>query len=211
MSTTGFAAGTGRVTGAEREEPAGERSSGRPPSRLREAILFMVMAAIVGAMVGGVLGVLAWRGFTVAAEERAAARVLVAIPAGTGARITSGSSEDQASGLPPSAVNLSSGDTLVLRNDDSQVHEIGGYSIAPGSVLELTVDPDDSGRFVCTFASAGTFDLDVAPPLQASTIILPATLIGLPVGAMMGLVAWFARSLGGPDEPPTRRREQQDD
>lgn len=195
----------------------------RRPSR---GLVLVVTASLAGgALFGALFGLVAWRSFVAAAEARTAARVLVAIPVGTGSLLSGASGATGASGvtgtsgeasdsgtpvLPPSAVSLAAGDTLVLRNDDTQPHEVGDYTIAPGSVLELTVGTADAGSFRCTFVQAGSFEVDVAPPLQAATLIVPAALIGLPVGGMFGLVGWFVRSLGEPDETAGGRKEGED-
>jgi hypothetical protein len=180
----------------------------------REIATFIGLALLVGAVIGGLLGFLAWRGLAAAAEARVAERVLVAIPAGTGERLATGGAAGaagasggtgdpalDAGGLPPSSLKLATGDTLVLRNDDTRAHQVGAYSIAPGAALELTVDAADSGTFRCSFNAAGSFALDVAPPLRPSTVIVPAILIGLPLGGIVGVVGWIARSIGEPAAP----------
>ncbi len=167
-------------------------------------ITFIGGALIAGAISGGLLGVIAWSAFASTAEARVAERVVVAIQAGTGDRLARGDvagSSAGAAGLPPSAVRLATGDTLVLRNDDGRAHRVGAYTIAPGAILELAVTAADSGTFQCSFNAAGRFSLDVVPPLQPATVILPAILIGLPVGGVAGLVGWIARAIGEPDVP----------
>lgn len=187
-------------------EPGTTRPGGRRPSRGLLAVVAATLAG--GALFGAAFGFVAWRTFADAAEARVAERVLVSIPAGTGSRLTGPVAPGQSpapGGLPPAAVRLTSGDTLVLRNDDTQAHQVGDYSIAPGAVLELTVGQADAGRFRCTFVQSGSFVLDVIPPLQPATLMVPAALIGMPVGGMFGLVGWFVRTLGGPDELGSRK------
>lgn len=158
----------------------------------------VVGAALAGMVVGGLLGFIAWRAVAEVAEARLAERVVVTIPAGTAARLAAGDASGGSSALAPDAVRLAAGDTLLVRNEDSVTHTVGAYSIAPGAVLELTTEPSDGGAFGCSFTAGGSFAVTVVSPLQPASVIVPAGLIGLPVGLLVGVLAVFVRSLDGP-------------
>jgi hypothetical protein len=187
----------------------GGRAVGRAAGRRTTRLPWLVAGCLAGgALIGGVLGVIAWRAVADAAADRAGQRVALTIPAGTAVRLASTDAAPGAArpgaalpgALPPAALALVAGDTLVLTNADSAVHRVGAYSIAPGATLELRVGEADGGTFACSFSSGGSFSLTVAPPIEALAVILPATLIGLPIGL---LVAASVVLVGRLEEPDT--------
>jgi len=83
----------------------------------------------------------------------------VVIPKGTGKRIASGFHLF----LIPADLQLHVGDSLVVVNDDTQVHQVGPFFVRPGETMTHTfVEP---GRFVgaCTFHPAGQVAIEVFP------------------------------------------------
>ncbi len=163
---------------------------------IRGSLRFVAGSIVGGVVVGGALGAIFW--LTTAAGVAATAgvgqRVLVPIPAGTAERIATGAAT-AAVDLPPAAVGLAEGDTLVVRNDDSVVHRVGTWWISPGAVLELPVRALDAGVFSCTFHPGGTLSLSVTRPEGPVAVILPALLLGVPFGAVFGVVGTVFRGL----------------
>lgn len=177
---------------------------------IRGSLRFVAGSIVGGVVVGGALGAIFWLTTAAGATAEAAAtgaagagqRVLVPIPAGTAERIAAGTAAS-AVDLPPAAVGLAEGDTLVVRNDDSVVHRVGTWWISPGAVLELPVRALDAGVFSCTFHPGGTLSLSVARPEGPVSVILPALLLGVPFGAVFGVVGVVFRGLD--DEPAAAR------
>lgn len=165
----------------------------------------LAVAALGGMVLGGALGFISWRAAAAAAEDRIAERVVVTIPAGTAARLASGD-PTASEALAPASVRLATGDTLLVRNEDAVTHSFGAWSIAPGAVLELAAEPSDSGAFGCSFTTGGSFAVTVVPPLTPASVMVPAGLVGLPLGMLVGVLVLFVRRLDGPDsnaEGPT--------
>lgn len=160
---------------------------------------FMLGSLVGGLLLGAILGAIFW----LVSPETApgpSQRVLVPIPAGTAARIAAGTAAT-AVDLPPATLGLSERDTLVVRNDDSVTHRVGSWWISPGAVLELPVAAITASTnvFSCTFHPGGTLELRVAKPDGPASVIVPALLVGLPTGTVIGLVGSVVRRLD--DEP----------
>ena len=106
------------------------------------------------------------------------------IPPGTAARVARG----EAATSLPSRIELRSGDRLVVRNDDSVVHQLGFSFIEPGGAQEVPfAAAAQRTQFVCTFHVAGQIDLDVAATKEPIPLFLASLVVGLPLG-----VATFA-------------------
>ena len=69
--------------------------------------------------------------------------VVFAVPPGTVARLAAGESLQ----VLPQTIMLKRNDTLVIRNDDTELVQIGPFPVAPGQ------------RFVQQYVDAGTIDL----------------------------------------------------
>lgn len=69
--------------------------------------------------------------------------VAYVVPAGTAARIASGETVS----VLPSEIQLRTGDTLVVRNDDTEAVQIGPFRVDPGQ------------RLSHRYRTAGTYDL----------------------------------------------------
>lgn len=112
-----------------------------------------VLLAVVGYVVAG--------GSTGSSSESADAPSSygVVIPSGTGKRIASGFHLY----LIPENLQMHVGDTLVVVNEDTMVHEVGPFFVRPGETMRHTfVEP---GKYIgaCTFHPAGEVSIEVFP------------------------------------------------
>ncbi len=174
----------------EDRPPIEDRPMARLAGRLGDRralgpVLRRLLAATAGGLGVGFILSLAWIAGTGGFDRRGPEVVLVAIPAGTAERIARGESTSPI----PANLRLRSGDTLVVRNDDTVGHAFGGYTIAPGTILSLSIEPADRGRFVCSFHPSGTLALDVSEPPSPGGIALTSLLIGLPLGLLLGALS----------------------
>jgi plastocyanin len=83
----------------------------------------------------------------------------VVIPKGLGKRIASGYHYF----LIPEDLQLHVGDSLVVVNDDTQVHEVGPFFVRPGETLTHTFT--EPGTFIgaCTFHPVGQVKIEIFP------------------------------------------------
>ena len=83
----------------------------------------------------------------------------VVIPKGTGKRIRSGFHLF----LIPENLQLHVGDSLVVVNEDTQVHEVGPFFVRPGETMVQTFT--ETGKFIgaCTFHPVGEVSIEVFP------------------------------------------------
>lgn len=95
-------------------------------------------------------------GLVFASERGAPREVAYVVPAGTAARIAAG----DAVNVLPAVIELRSGDTLVIRNDDSAPVQVGPYLVDPGQ------------RLSHQYRSAGTYDLVCSVHPQGSLLIV---------------------------------------
>lgn len=87
--------------------------------------------------VGALLAVLIW----LVAVEGGRDEVRIRIPAGTGRQLEAGNDP----GIVAGEIRLDVGDTLVVENDDDQLHVLGSLTVAPGQTRRL--DYEEAGRF----------------------------------------------------------------
>jgi plastocyanin len=121
--------------------------------------LALVLAVVAYVVAGGSTG-------SSTAAEDAPSSYGVVIPSGTGKRIASGFHLY----LIPEDLQLHVGDTLVVVNDDTQVHEVGPFFVRPGETMRHTFT--EPGKYIgaCTFHPAGEVSIEVFPvgtPIKA--------------------------------------------
>lgn len=131
--------------------------------------------------VGAVLSTAAWLALS-DGPVRAADAVELLIPAGTAEAVERGA-------VPPALpadLRFVQGDTLVLKNEDTVEHRIGGYAVAPGTTLRVPLDQPSSFSLFCSFHPQGSIGLDVRPHTSPLMILWPTLLIGIPFGLVAG-------------------------
>lgn len=103
------------------------------------------------------------------------------IPAGTGDEIARGGNPLELH----STWSYYTGDVLMIDNQDTVSHQIGPWSIAPGSVFAVELQPEVGGSFACSLLPAGQISLDVQPRGYDWRLTMFPTLL---LGPALGLV-----------------------
>jgi len=122
---------------------------------------------------------------------RAPEAVELLIPAGTAEAIERGA----AVSAVPANLRFVQGDTLVLRNQDSVPHNVGSFSVGPGTTLRMPLDKATSSSLFCSFHPAGSIGLDVRPHTSPLMVLWPTLMIGIPLGLVSTVVFEIARRL----------------
>lgn len=157
-------------------------------------IVRWVLSLSAGILFAGGISLATWLAFSAPGGPD---EIAITIPAGTAERV--------AAGAPPPSIpdrlTFAPGDTLVLRNNDGVEHRIGSYNVPAGETLSVPLQTQaGSDRFACTFHPAGAIGLDVRSPGSPLSMLLPALLLGTPLGIVIGAVWTILARLdtGGP-------------
>ncbi|HEY5982823.1 MAG TPA: hypothetical protein VIU38_05065 [Anaerolineales bacterium] len=121
-------------------------------------------------------------------ESRAPQVVELDIPPGTAGRVQAG----QADPSLPASMTFVVGDTLVVKNSDSAVHQLGPLLIPPGSTASLKLDTAQQYAATCTFQPGRYLGLDVRSPLTTETRVGGILQTGIPLGLLFVLYGVFA-------------------
>jgi hypothetical protein len=117
--------------------------------------------------------------------------VEVRIPPGTAEAIQRGA----AVSVIPGKLRFVQGDRLVLKNEDSVPHNVGNYSVGPGTSLTMPLDTASSSSFLCSFHPQGSIALDVRGRTSPLMVLFPTIVIGLPLGLVSAGVVEVTRRL----------------
>ncbi len=143
-----------------------------------------------GVALAGGLSVASWFAFA-GGPTRAPQFVEIVIPAGAAERVAAGERPPSI----PSNFTFVVGDTLVLRNEDSVQHQIGGYTVPAGGVIQAPLRQASSQSFLCTFHPAGQVGLTVKGRSNPWSLLWPTFLLGIPLGLAFGAVATVLRRI----------------
>lgn len=124
-------------------------------------------------------------------ETRSPQIVKLTIPAGTAEKVARGESVPTL----PSTMVFVVGDTLVVKNLDSVVHQLGPLFIPSGSSASLNLDTERDYSFACSFQTSKYIGLNVRSPLTVGTRVLGVFEAGLPMGMLIALYSIFALPL----------------
>lgn len=114
------------------------------------------------------------------------------IPAGTQAAIDRGDAV-----FLPKQFSVRAGGRLRILNQDSVEHTVGNVTVPPGATAELSAPASSQGeQLTCTIHPGGYLDLQLTERPGLQTTLFPTFLLGGPVGALAGLVAWVTRKIG---------------
>jgi len=105
------------------------------------------------------------------------------IPAGTAASVAQGK---QPPALPQS-MNFVQGDTLVIKNEDTENHQLGPLWIPPGTSASLQLGTVENFIYECSFQPRKYFGINVYQPLTPSVRIEGILEAGVPVGILFSL------------------------
>ena len=124
-------------------------------------------------------------------ETRPPQVVTLDIPPGTAERVAHGES----SSTLPSSMYFVVGDTLLVHNLDSVVHQLGPLFIPSGSSATMKLETEQDYAFTCSFIPSKYIGLNVRPPLTLVTRILGILEAGLPMGILIALYSIYAMPL----------------
>lgn len=118
---------------------------------------------------------------------RSSQRIELVIPAGTAAKIARGEAQEA---IPLNMVFVS-GDTLVVKNEDSQTHSLGPLLIPAGASASLNLNQSESLALACSFQPGQYIGLDVREAVTLDTRLLGIFLAGVPLGIMLMLYSFI--------------------
>ncbi len=153
------------------------------PAVLKRIILSM----LAGLLFGVVISELTFY-YLNTGETRPPQVVILNIPPGTAERVARGES----SPTLPSSMYFVVGDTLMVHNLDSVVHQLGPLFIPSGSSATMKLETEQDYAFSCSFIPSKYIGLNVRPPLTLVTRILGILEAGLPMGILIALYSIYA-------------------
>jgi len=154
------------------------------PHRLARRIAIGMLAGLVVGIVTSEVTYFFLRG----GESRAPQVIELIIPPGTAERVKNGQQEPSL----PGAMTFVVGDTLIVRNRDAAIHQLGPLLIPAGSSASLQLGTAQTLAATCTFQPDRYFDLEVQAPLTIQTRFLGVLQAGVPAGVLVILYGVFA-------------------
>ncbi len=116
------------------------------------------------------------------------------IPAGTAEKVARGETDPTLPGTMLFVV----GDTLVVKNLDSVVHQLGPLFIPSGTAASMKLDSEQDYSYTCSFQPSKYIGLNVRPALTTGTRIVGVLEAGLPMGMLIALYSIFAMPVKKP-------------
>ncbi len=110
------------------------------------------------------------------------------IPAGTANRIAQGEGDPSV----PQSMTFVVGDTLLVKNEDAVVHQLGPLVIPSGAQASMKLDSEQSYLATCSFQPSKYLGLDVLPPVTIVTRIVGVLETGLNLGFVVTVYSLFA-------------------
>jgi hypothetical protein len=135
------------------------------------------------------------------ATSRPAQVVELVIPAGTAERVAAG----EAAPSIPDSLKLATGDTLLVRNQDTVSHQLGPMWIPAGSTGRLVFPRTVTGRYSCSFTPVRSFGIQVEQRLTLFERFVFLLVAGLPFAALFAFVSvflWFSQKSPSPPRAP---------
>jgi hypothetical protein len=176
----------GSVAGKTAHETAAPDGRLRGAWRSLKQPLLWITASVA---FGWLLAIVWWAVLSPDARDSGITDELV-IPPGTAEAIRTGTGAS----FVPGQVSLRPGSRLVVRNDDTEEHLIGNAVIPPGAVAELTA-PESGEGFYCTIHPSGFLGVDIDERPHFASTIVPALLVGLPLGIVVAGASYVGRRL----------------
>jgi hypothetical protein len=146
-------------------------------------------------LIGFVLGFLMSEGPALWVEDptsRPEQQVELIIPPGTADQVAGG----EPAPAIPDGLKLATGDTLLVRNDDSVSHQLGPMWIPAGTTARLVFPRAVSGRYSCSFTPVGSFGIQVEQRLTDFERFVYILVAGLPFAALLTVISvfvWFSQ------------------
>ncbi len=150
---------------------------------LKRIAVCMLISLVAGAAISEVTFYFLHTGQTRAPEV-----VELDIPAGTAQRIAQGE------GAPSLPTNMTFvvGDTLLVKNQDSVVHQLGPLLIPSGAQASMKLDTEQGYLVSCSFQPSKYLGLDVLAPVTLTTRIVGVLETGLNLGFLVTVYSLFA-------------------
>jgi hypothetical protein len=148
---------------------------------LRKKLLFrMLLCILFGILLAGVGSELAFRlqGENI---SRSPQTIELFIPAGTAEKVAQGES------ILPASQTFVVGDTLLVHNQDSTMHNLGPLIIPAGSSASMKLDRAGNLDYTCSFQPTKYYGIDVQSALTLSTRIEASLIAGIPLGILLGV------------------------
>ncbi|HVN15025.1 MAG TPA: hypothetical protein VMT73_04735 [Anaerolineales bacterium] len=109
--------------------------------------------------------------------------IVLVIPAGTAAAVARG---EQPPAIPES-MNFVQGDTLVVKNEDTENHQLGPLWIPPGTSASLQLGTVENLAYECSFQPRQYFGINVYEPLTPSIRLEGVLEAGVPMGFLFSV------------------------
>lgn len=140
----------------------------------------MLLCILLGILLAGVGSELAFRlqGENI---SRSPQTIELFIPAGTAEKVAQGESI-----LPASQIFVV-GDTLLVHNQDSTMHNLGPLVIPAGSSASMKLNQAGNLDYTCSFQPTKYYGIDVQSALTFSTRIEASLIAGIPLGILLGV------------------------
>ena len=147
----------------------------------------VLISMFVGIVLGAVISEMSFH-FLNDGQTRPPKTVELVIPKGTAMRVARG----QQDASLPNSMNFVVGDTLVVRNYDVAVHQLGPLLVPPGTSATMNLGNATGYHLLCSFEPSKYLQLTVLPPLTIWTRVVGILEIGLNVGFLIAVYAVFA-------------------
>jgi hypothetical protein len=140
----------------------------------------MLLCILFGILLAGVGSELAFRlqGENI---SRSPQTIELFIPAGTAEKVAQGES------ILPASQTFVVGDTLLVHNQDSTMHNLGPLIIPAGSSASMKLDRAGNLDYTCSFQPTKYYGIDVQSALTLSTRIEASLIAGIPLGILLGV------------------------
>jgi len=150
---------------------------------LKRIALCMLLSLVIGAAISE-----ASFYYLHAGQTRPPKVVELDIPAGTADRIARGE------GAPSVPTNMTFvvGDTLLIKNQDSAMHELGPLLIPPGAQASMSLNSEQNYTATCSFQPSKYLGLEVLSPVTLTTRIAGVLETGLNLGFLVTVYSLFA-------------------
>lgn len=126
--------------------------------------------------------------FLSSGESRPPQVVEIDIPPGTARQVLAGAVDPAL----PSSLTFVLGDTLLVRNSDSVVHQLGPLVVPPGASSSMKLKAIQDAAVSCSFAPSKYIGLKVEAPLTIATRLVGVAEAGIPMGFLFALYGLFA-------------------
>ena len=159
------------------------------PRRTRQGIALALGGGSLGGVVlFGLIGFVWW-----SLLQPSPGWVNIVIPEGTADLVKAG----QPAPDIPDLINLEAAPGLRVVNNDVAIHRVGATLIPPGEIVRIGSDISSaSDSFLCSFTPGGALGIvDGGRGGLLKTIIVPALLLGLPMGFFAGATTLVASRL----------------